>query len=244
MIPMIAGFRLTRRCGQAEEVGMAVFDRQSIIGNRQSAITAHDCGVTLVETMAAVAVALIGVFGLGSVIFQATVINKNRGTELTRATIYAQDKLEKMLSLDFASCTQSASTQPSTCNTTNITDTNWTQGLLAGGPISSSQTTGPPTALTCPDASGSSIGYMDFLDANGNQLPQSGSPPVSTPGSCSAVTGTSISYVREWTITDLTPPSGGPAVKQITVAVYSENGVNSEGGKPIVMVTSVLSNPN
>ncbi len=207
-------------------------------------LTTRDRGVTLVETMAAVAIALIGVFGLGGVIFQASVINKNRGTELTRATIYAQDKLEKLLSLDFTSCTQSASSQPSSCNTTNITDANWAQGLLAGGPISSTQTTGPPTALTCPDASGTSIGYMDFLDANGNQLPQSGTPPVSTPGTCSAVTGTTISYIREWTITDLTPPSGGPALKEITVAVYSQNGVNSEGGKPIVVVTSVLSNPN
>lgn len=223
---------------------MAVLDRQSTIGNRQSAITAHDKGVTLVETMVAVAIALVGVFGMGDVIFQASVTNKNRGTELTRATIYAQDKLEKLLSLDFTNCTQSASSQPATCNTTNISDASWTQGLLAGGPISSSQTTGPPVALICPDASGLSIGYMDFLDANGNQLPQSGSPPVSTPGACSTVTGTSISYVREWTITDLTPPSGGPALKRITVAVYSQSGMNVEGGKPIVVVTSVLSNPN
>jgi hypothetical protein len=218
---------------------------------RSSHETQYERGVTLVETMAAVAIALIGVFGLASVIFQASVINKNRGTELTRATIYAQDKLEKLLSLDFNSCTADpnsctcpASSQPSTCNTTNITDANWTQGLLAGGPISSSQTTGPPTGLTCPTASGSSVGYIDFLDANGNQLPQSGSPPVPTPGACSSVTGTTISYIREWTITDLTPPSGGPALKQITVAVYSLNGVNSEGGKPIVLVTSTLSNPN
>ncbi len=207
-------------------------------------LTTHDRGVTLVETMVAVGVALVGVFGLGDVIFQASVTNKNRGTELTRATIYAQDKLEKLLSLDFTACTQSASSQPSTCNTTNISDASWTQGLLAGGPISSSQTTGPPTALICPDASGTSIGYMDFLDANGLQLPQSGSPPVSTPGACSTVTGTSISYVREWSITDVTPPSGGPALKQITVAVYSQSGMNAEGGKPIVVVTSTLANPN
>src|SRR5215472_13093780 len=194
---------------------MGVSDRESTIGNRQSAIIPDDRGVTLVETMAAVAIALVGVFGLGTIIFQASVTNMNRGTELARATIYAQDKLEKILSLDFTSCTQSASSQPSSCNSTNITDSGWTQGLLAGGPISSSETTGPPTALTCPSASGSSIGYMDFLDANGNQLPQSG-----------------------------TPPSGGPALKQVTVAVYSQNGVNAEGGKPIVVVTSTLSNPN
>ena len=42
----------------------------------------------------------------------------------------------------------------------------------------------------------------------------------------------------------MAPPSGGPALKQITVAVYSQNGVNADSGKPIVVVTSTLSNPN
>lgn len=191
------------------------------------------CGVTLIETMVAVLVAAIGVLGLGSVIFQATTINKNQGTEKTRATVYAQDKVEKLLSLDFTACTQPGSSQPASCNATGVTDTGWTTGLLAGGPLSSSQVTGPPATLNCPGASGAAVGYTDFLDANGQQLS----------GTCSAMT-TGMSYVREWSIADLTPPSGGPALKQITVAVYSEAGVTAEGGKPIVLVTSALSNPN
>ncbi len=155
-----------------------------------------DRGVTLIETMLAVLVALVGVFGLGSLVFQASVVSKDQGTEKTRATLYAQDKAEKLLSLDFTSCTQSGSSQPGSCNTTGVTDAGWTTGLLAGGPLSSSQVTGPPAALNCPAATGLAVGYTDFLDANGQQLT----------GTCSSV-GSGISYAREWTITDLTPPS-------------------------------------
>src|SRR5579875_1607033 len=177
-----------------------------------------DRGFSLVETMIAVLIALVAVFGLGTVIFIASVTGKNQGTEGTRATIYAQDKIEKLLSLDFNtnlsdtnSCDQTSSSQPASCNTTGITGSSWTQGLLAGGSIS-------PMAF-CASAS---PGYEDFLDANGVQLTGSG---------CAGLSGTP-SYIRQWQITDLTSPSGGPAMKQITVAVYALNAENSMGGKP------------
>jgi Tfp pilus assembly protein PilV len=188
-------------------------------------------GVTLIETMIAVLIAVIGVFSVGGLIFQGTVTNKNQGTEVTRATIYAQDKMEKLLSLDFSSCTQASSGQPASCNTTNINASGWTQGLLAGG------TTGPPVQATCP-ASGSSVGYVDFLDSNGLQL-----PGTTAATGCSAITASAISYVRMWQIADVAP-TGGPALKQITVAVYSQAAVNAGSGKPIVVLTSLLSNPS
>ncbi len=189
-----------------------------------------DQGLGLVEAMIAVAIALIAAFSMGTVIFIASATGKNQGTEATRATIYAQDKMEKLLSLDFntsgtdaSSCVQSASSQPASCNTTGITGSSWTQGLLAGGTIS-------PMALC-----GSALpGYEDFLDASGIQLTGSG---------CSAFTEPPA-YIRQWQITDLTQPSGGPPMKQITVAVYSLNAENALGGKPVVVLTSVLSDPN
>ena len=192
-------------------------------------------GVTLIETMIAVLVAMVGVFSMGGLIFQATVTNKNQGTEVTRATIYAQDKMEKLLSLnansnppDPAACNQSASSQPVACNATGITDTGWTQGLLAGGATS-------PIQLTCP-ATGPSIGYIDFLDFNGIQIAGS---------TCAAVAGISPAYIRQWQITDITPNgAGAPAMKNITVVVFAQAAVNSGSGKPIVVITSILSNPN
>jgi len=200
-----------------------------------------DRGVTLVETMIAVLIALIGVFGLGSLVFQATATNKNQGTETTRATIYSQDKMEKLLSIgtlssvsttNFTSCTAAASSQPAGCNTTGISDSGWTQGLLSGGQSG-------PIQTTCP-TSGASVGYIDYLNANGAQVT----------GACSAIAAAVPAYIRQWQIVDLTssttPPAatGGPAVKQITVAVYSQVAVNAVGGKPVVVLTSLLSNPN
>jgi hypothetical protein len=191
---------------------------------------ARERGVSLIETLIAVLIAVIGLFSVGGLIFQATVTNKNQGTEVTRATIYAQDKMEKLLSLDFGSCTQSAASQPVTCNTTNVGATGWTQGLLAGGTIG-------PLQATCP-TSGASVGFIDFLDSNGIQL-----PGATAATSCSAITPSNITYVRMWEITDLTS-TGGPAIKQISVAVYSQSAMNIGSGKPIVLLTSLLSNPN
>ena len=191
----------------------------------------RESGVTLIETLIAVLIAVVGVFSVGGLIFQGTVTNKNQGTEVTRATIYAQDKMEKLLSRDFSSCTQAASLQPASCNTTNIGATGWAQGLLAGGSI------GPPVQATCP-GSGASIGYVDFLDSNGLQLP--GSPPAT---GCSAITPSAISYVRMWQIADVAS-TGGPALKQVSVAVYSQSAVNTGSGKPVIVLSSLLSDPN
>jgi Tfp pilus assembly protein PilV len=194
-------------------------------------IPASECGVTLIETLIAVLIAVVGLFSVGGLIFQGTVTNKNQGTEVTRATIYAQDKMEKLLSLNFSSCTQAAIAQPSSCNTTNISATGWTDGLLAGGAI------GPSVQATCP-TSGASVGYIDFLDSNGIQL-----PGLTAATGCSEITPSDISYVRMWQITDVTS-TGGPALKEISVAVYSQSALNTNSGKPVVVLTSLLSNPN
>jgi hypothetical protein len=184
-----------------------------------------DRGVTLVETMVAVFVALVGVFSLGNVIFEATVFNKNQGSENTRATIYAQDKMEALLSLDFAACTQTSTSQPATCNTTGITGSGWTQGLLSGGAAA-------PLEVDCPP-NGISLGYVDYLDSAGQRF---------TGSSCPDLSSDSVSYIRMWQVQDL--PSSGPAMKQVTVAVYSLSAVTAVGAKPIAVLTSVLSNPN
>ncbi len=192
----------------------------------------EDRGVSLIETLIAVLIAVFGVFTLGQVLFLSMVTNKNQGAEVSRATIYAQDKMEKLLSLNFANCTITpASSQPATCNTTNISASGWTQGLLAGGAV------GPPVQASCP-SSGASVGYIDYLDANGLQVP-SGGPATS----CAALANTSASYIRMWQITDLAS-TGGPNLKMVEVSVYSQSAVSSPVGKPIVDVVSYLSNPN
>jgi hypothetical protein len=188
-------------------------------------ISMRDSGMTLIETMIAVLIALVGVFSLGNVIFVATVLDKNHGAESTRATIYAQDKIENLLSLDFVNCTKSSGLQPASCNSTGISASGWTQGLLAGGAVS-------PLQLNCP-AGGSSVGYVDYLDGNGLKIVGS---------DCSAVNNSSVAYVRQWQIQNVA--SSGPALKQVTVAVYSTRAVTGVGAKPIAVLTSVISDPN
>jgi hypothetical protein len=189
--------------------------------------------------MIAVMVAMIGVFGLGTLIFQATVTNKNQGTEVTRATIYAQDKIELLLSYgsagainttsaNFATCNQGFLTNPAVCNSSGITGASWNTGLVAGGPAVTSG-----IVVSCP-SSGLSVGYVDYLDANGNQVA----------GTCAAVASVNPAYVRMWQITDV-PATGGPAMKQITVGVWSQAAVtNTANAKPVVVLTSYMSNPN
>ncbi|MDE3178934.1 MAG: prepilin-type N-terminal cleavage/methylation domain-containing protein [Acidobacteriota bacterium] len=194
-------------------------------------VGAMEDGFTLIECMVALVLAVVGVFGLGSVIYIATATSNNQGSKATRATIYAQDKIEKLLSLDFNTdpsdpnnCNATASLLPASCNTTGISAGGWDEGLLAGGSISS----------MAPDCGSADAGYADFLDAQGNQI---------TGSSCSALSGTP-SFIRQWAITDLTAPSGGPPLKQITVAVYSLGAQSNAGGIPIVVLTSILSDPN
>lgn len=209
----------------------------------------HEGGVTLIETMIAVFIAVIGVFSLGSLVFQASATSKNQGTEATRAVIYAQDKVEKVLSLaavptvagqpDFATCTATpTSTQPAQCNTTAISGSGWTTGLVAGGSVS-------PMQATCPSGA-PYLGYMDFLNGSGVQVDACANPnpnPLTNPELV-------VAYIRQWQIADLaaatTPAAfaGGPAGKQITVAVYSVAAVNTNGGKPVVIVTTSVTNPN
>ncbi len=184
-----------------------------------------DRGTSLVETMFAVLVSLLTITGLGGAVIQATATNKNQGQEATRATIYAQDKMEALLALNFSNCTKTSSSQPASCNTTGIAASGWTQGLLSGGDIYSLQ-------LTCPSG-GLSVGYVDYLDSSGLAM---------TGGSCSTLVssnGLDAGYVRQWEISDI--PSSGPAMKRISVAVYSLDQVNADEATPLVVLTSVLS---
>lgn len=177
-------------------------------------------GGSLVETMIAVLISLIVISQLGHVIFTATVQNKNQGVEMSRVTVYAQDKMEFLLNLNWASC--SAATPGAGCNTTGITDTAWNQGLKAGGTLT--REAGCPTT-------GAAIGYLDFLDADGNQF---------TGADCTAV-GT-VAYERQWRVTDvITSAAGTPGLKRIDLMVWSRARVNTGSADPSVVLTSFKS---
>jgi hypothetical protein len=180
----------------------------------------NEQGVSLVEAMIAILIALYVMTSLGGVVFMATVQNKNQGVEMSRVTVYAQDKIETLMNLDWYDCT--GATPAAGCNTTGITDTSWNQGLKTGGTLTYSN--------GCP-FSGLPVGYMDFLDAGGNQY---------TGADCSAV-GT-FAYQRQWKITDvITSGAGTPGLKRIDVIVWSRNAVNTGSAAPSAMLTTYIS---
>lgn len=174
----------------------------------------NDRGVSLVETMIAVLVAFIAMSSVGAVIFSAMVANKNQGTETTRMTGLAQEKIEQLVRLSYTDATT---------NTTLITDAGWAIGLT-------------PNSLTdltqlsdCPGAGSNNIGYVDFLNNNGQPLA----------GACATAIAGGFGYVRRWKIT--TVSAGPPGLKQISVVVYAPNAVNAGGPMPSVALTTFKS---
>lgn len=177
-------------------------------------------GVSLVETMIAVLISMFVMTALGGVVFTATVQNKNQGVEMSRVAVYAQDKIETLMNLDWSDCTPS--TPLTGCNTTGYTGSGWNQGLIAGGTLT--------YATECP-SSGAAVGYIDYLDANGNQK---------TGADCSSVG--LYAYQRQWRITDeIATAAGTPGLKRIDVYVWSKNAVNTGATAPSAMLTTYLS---
>jgi hypothetical protein len=171
-------------------------------------------GVSLVETMIAVLVAFIAMSSIGAVIFSAMVANKNQGAETTRMTALAQEKVEQLARLSYTDVTT---------NTTLITDTGWPIGLTANSLTDLNQ------LGACPGVGSANIGYVDFLDNNGQPLA----------GTCAAAIAAGYGYERRWKIT--TAIAGPPGLKQIVVVVYAPNAVNAGGPMPRVDLTTFKS---
>lgn len=179
-----------------------------------------DQGVTLVETMIAVLISMFVMTALGGVVFTATVQNKNQGVEMSRVAVYAQDKIETLMNLEWYDCSQS--TPLAGCNTTGFTGSDWNKGLIVGGTLT--------YATECPD-SGAAVGYIDYLDSNGNQK---------TGADCSTVG--LYAYQRQWKVTDvITTAAGTPGLKRIDVYVWSKNAVNTGASAPSTMLTTYVS---
>lgn len=170
-------------------------------------------GVTLVETMIAVLVAFIAMASVGAVVFSSMVANKNQGTETTRITALAQEKIEQLVRLAYSD---------TTTNTTLINDTGWAIGLTPN-------TSTDLTQLTdCPATGSANIGYVDFLDNNAQPLS----------GACATAIAGGFGYLRRWKITTV---SGVTGLKQVTVVVYSLNAVQAGSAKPSVSLTTFKS---
>ena len=125
-------------------------------GENQSANTAvlrrNDCGATLIETVVALLILLIGVMSVLGLLTVAVAQNWNMGDRATRTTEYAQDKMEQLLALNF---TDSASN-------TAVYPTATTGGTGLGGVMAGSTTVGGVVSGTPVSQ------YVDYIDSSGN----------------------------------------------------------------------------
>lgn len=108
-------------------------------------------GVSLLETLIATSILLVGVVGVMSLFSVSALQNANQGENATRTTEYAQDKMESLMALSFNDGSTDTRTYPAGA----------TGGTGLGGTMAASATVG-----------GLSIGspvsnYVDYLDTAG-----------------------------------------------------------------------------
>ena len=121
------------------------------ISQRHKSLGRSEAGVSLLETLVALAILIIITVGLLSMTITAIATTENQGHLAARTAEYAQDKMEQLLALAYGDSTTDTTVFPAA----NSGGT----GLSVGGNLS---TTGPLT------------GYVDYLDASGNLLTSAG----------------------------------------------------------------------
>lgn len=114
-------------------------------------------GFTLLETMIACVVLLVGFVGTMSLFSVAVVRNSTNGEIGTLVTEYAQDKMEQLMALSYSDATSKTTVYPSQA----------TGGTGLGGSMGGNQTIGSV------DKSAPVDGYVDYLDRSGNLLTSS-----------------------------------------------------------------------
>ena len=134
-------------------------------------------GSSLIESLVAMALVLVSIAGLGSMGVVGLTSTENDGHLAARCTEYAQDKMEQLLVLTYGDTTSDTRVFPAA--------TSGGTGLGIGG----------SAAVAAPV-----VGFVDYLDQNGNLLVSSGSAPANW------------FYVRVWSVT-----SPSTNLKQITV---------------------------
>jgi len=173
-------------------------------------------GMTLLETMIALAILLIvatGVMGIAAVAVSTT---ETQGHLAARTTEYAQDKMEQLLALKFC---DGDTTGTSGTDTTVFPAVVGTGTGLAGCSDMTAGTaqSGGSLSTTAPTA-----GYVDYLDASGNLVAASGN----------------WEYIRVWQIT-----AQGTSMKQVSVKAQARHAVGTNGRLPEATVVALKTFP-
>jgi prepilin-type N-terminal cleavage/methylation domain-containing protein len=173
-------------------------------------------GMTLLETMIALAVLLIvatGVMGIAAVTVSTT---ETQGHLAARTTEYAQDKMEQLLALKFCDGDTSGT---SGTDTTVFPAVVGTGTGLAG---CSDMTAGTAQSGGGLSTTAPTTGYVDYLDASGNLVAASGN----------------WEYIRVWQIT-----AQGTSMKQVSVKAQARHAVGTNGRLPEATVVALKTFP-
>jgi type II secretory pathway pseudopilin PulG len=191
--------------------------RKSIVfRNRQS-----EMGMTLLETMIALAILLVIAVGVMVLAAVAVTTTETQGHLAARTAEYAQDKMEQLMALKFCDNVTDTAVFPAaadgTANATGLA------GCLNPGNVPPQP---PPTPLTGGGSNPTApvAGYVDYLDASGNLV----------------AAAANWEYVRVWQIA---VPANMPSTKQITVVAQARRAVGQDGLLPQTTVVALKTFP-
>jgi hypothetical protein len=169
-------------------------------------------GLTVMETMIALAMLLVvaaGVMGLAAV---AVTTTETQGHLAARTAEYSQDKMEQLLALRFCD---------GNTNGTSGTDTTVFPAVFGNGTGlagCSNMAAGVPQGGGGLSPTAPTAGYVDYLDASGNRV----------------ASNANWEYIRVWQIT---VPAGTTRLKQISVLTKANHAV---GGSLTVPQSTVV----
>jgi prepilin-type N-terminal cleavage/methylation domain-containing protein len=171
-------------------------------------------GMSLVETMIALAILLVVAAGVMSLAVVALSTTETQGHLTARTAEYAQDKMEQLMALTFC---DGGTDGVSGTNTTVFPATTNPAGTGLGGCTAATIGNVPPAAPPTPLTGGSlnttapSAGYVDYLDASGNLVGATAN----------------WEYMRAWQISQ---PAGSVGMKQISVRAQVRRSIGTNNG--------------
>ena len=115
----------------------------------------YTSGMSLLETVIALSILLVATVGVMSVALIAVETTENQGHLEARATEYAQDKMEQLISLAYGDTTTDTTQFPAAASGGS--------GLTVGG------SSDPSSPVTTPGT-----GYVDYLDRTGSPVASTG----------------------------------------------------------------------
>jgi prepilin-type N-terminal cleavage/methylation domain-containing protein len=177
-------------------------------------------GMSLLETMIALAILLLVAAGVMGIATIATSTTETQGHLASRTTEYAQDKMEQLLALAFCDGPPNTTATDTTVFPA-VVDASGT-GLAGCTNLSAN----PPTASSggSIDPTNPATGYVDYLDASGNLVNSTAS----------------WEYIRVWQIS---VPSGSSGLKQISVLAQAHYAVGKDGQAPQSTVVALKTFP-